>query len=69
MYDVLNGATEFWTSGEGVGKTTTQGRKAFSSEFGTGADRKQEFSRYLIKGDYEPAADEAQRVLNATLAG
>jgi len=69
MYDVLNGATEFWTSGEGVGKTTTEGRRAFSSEFGTGSDRKQEFSRYLIKGDYETAADEGQKVLTATLAG
>lgn len=68
MYDVLNGATEFWTSGEGVGKTTTQGRRAFSSEFGTGSDRKAEFSRYLIKGDYETAAEEGQRVLAATLA-
>jgi hypothetical protein len=69
MYDVLNGATEFWTSGEGVGKTTTEGRRAFSSEFGTGSERKQEFSRYLIKGDYDTAALEGQKVLDATLAG
>ena len=68
LYDVLNGATEFWTSGEGVGKTTSAGRRAFSSEFGTGSDRKTEFSRYLIKGDYNPVDTEAQRVLAATLA-
>jgi hypothetical protein len=69
MYDVLNGATEFWTSGEGVGKTTTEGRRAFSSEFGTGSERKQEFSRYLIKGDYDTAAYEGQKIMDATLAG
>ena len=69
MYDVFNGATQYYTSGDGVGITTTAGRKAFSSEFGTAADRKAEFTRYLIKGSYETAAEEAQRVLTATLAG
>ena len=66
MYDVFNGATQYYTSGDGVGKTTSAGRRAYSSEFGTGADRKQEFSRYLIKGQYNTAADEARTVLMAS---
>ena len=66
MYDVFNGATQYYTSGDGVGKTTSAGRRAYSSEFGTGADRKQEFSRYLIKGHYNTAADEARTVLMAS---
>jgi hypothetical protein len=65
MYDVFNGATQYYTSGDGVGKTTSVGRKAYSSEFGTGSERKQEFSRYLIKGQYNTAADEARAVLMA----
>jgi len=66
MYDVFNGATQYYTSGEGVGKTTSVGRKAFSSEFGTAADRKQEITNYLIKGHYNTAADEARTVLMAS---
>jgi hypothetical protein len=66
LYDVFNGATQYYTSGEGVGKTTSDGRKAFSSEFGTASDRKQEITRYLLKGQYNTAADEARTVLLAS---
>jgi hypothetical protein len=66
LYDVFNGATQYYTSGEGVGKTTSDGRKAFSSEFGTASDRKREITRYLLKGQYNTAADEARTVLLAS---
>lgn len=52
FYDVLNGATEYWTSGQGVGKTTNAGRKAYSSEFGNAAEKKKKFTKYLIEDTY-----------------
>ena len=47
LYDALNGATEFWTSGDGVGRTASAGKKAYSSEFGTAAANKERFAEYL----------------------
>jgi hypothetical protein len=47
LYDALNGATEFWTSGDGVGRTASAGKKAYSSEFGTAAANKEKFAHHL----------------------
>jgi hypothetical protein len=47
-YDVLNGGTEFWTSGNGSGKTTPIGKKYANSEYGAGAKYKQELHNYLL---------------------
>ena len=63
LYDVWNGVTEYYTSGDGVGKTTSEGSRAYSSEFGTGATRKQELTRYLVRGDYKTASEEAAPLL------
>tara|TARA_R100000152_G_C6778481_1_gene209211 strand:+ start:2034 stop:3125 length:1092 start_codon:yes stop_codon:yes gene_type:complete len=52
LYDLFNGVTEYYTSGTGTGKDDgTDGKawkKLFSSEFGTGADKKATFLDYLI---------------------
>lgn len=43
LWDLLGGATEFFTSGDGSGKTKSF-RKMISSEFGTAADYKVQFA-------------------------
>ena len=52
LYDLFCGLTEYYTSGDGTGKDDgTDGKawkKLFSSEFGTGADKKATFLDYLI---------------------
>jgi len=68
MYDVLNGATEYWTSGDGVGRTTSGSRKAFSSEFGTAARHKVAFANYLLSGPHEAAIEDGHRVLGAAFS-
>lgn len=64
LYDVFNGATEYYTTGEGVGKTTSAGKRAYSSEFGTASERKVEFADYLLSGRYESKMEEAGKVLS-----
>jgi len=67
LYDVLNGATEFWTSGDGVGRTASAGKKAYSSEFGNAAASKERFSEYLIGGEFESGLQEdTKRILALT---
>ena len=67
MYDVLNGATEYWTSGDGVGRTASAGKKAYSSEFGTAANNKERFSEYLVSGSFESDLQEdTKRILAIT---
>jgi len=66
-YDVLNGATEYWTSGEGVGVRTSNASKAYSSEYGTAAKHKTRFADYLLSAD-ESSIEAGRRVLTATLS-
>jgi hypothetical protein len=69
MYDVLNGATEYWTSGDGVGRDTSGSAKAYSSEYGTAAKHKVNFADYLLTSRDESSIEEGHRVLTATLNG
>jgi len=62
-YDIFNGATEFWTSGDGVGKTTEAGKKAYSSEFGTASNNKVQFTNYISSGKYKVYGEKAKEVL------
>jgi hypothetical protein len=49
FFYLSQGATEFWTRGNGTGGPKKDvGRKAFSSEFGTGMDNKMNFISALI---------------------
>jgi hypothetical protein len=60
LYDLANGATEYWTSGEGTGKggATTTASRIYRSQLGQAADHKVRFISML--------ADEEKR--NAALA-
>jgi hypothetical protein len=48
LYDLLNGATEYWTSGNGTGKKATVVDKWTRSEFGKASDDKRDFVNYLM---------------------
>jgi len=50
LYDLLNGATEYWTSGSGTGKTGDAASKAYRGQFGTAADHKNDFCNLLMGG-------------------
>lgn len=65
LYDALNGATEFWTSGDGVGRTASSGKKAYSSEFGTAAANKEKFAHHLTSEAFKSTSleEETRRIL------
>jgi len=55
LYDLANGATEYWTSGAGVGKNTSSlGSRIYRSSMGSAADHKNAFVGMM--------ADEASRM-------
>ena len=43
LYDLANGATEYWTSGEGVGRTGSVASQVYRSQLGSAADHKRRF--------------------------
>lgn len=53
LYDLANGATEFWSSGDGVGKKTnsTGAQRAYRSQFGSAASHKEKFVAMLANDD------------------
>jgi len=53
LYDLANGATEFWSSGDGVGKKTTStgAQRAYRSQFGSAAAHKEKFVAMLANDD------------------
>jgi|GEM_PF-5198754 len=52
LYDLVNAATQYFTSGEGVGKKNTDiGSRLYKSEFGTASDHKQAFVSMLASDD------------------
>lgn len=53
LYDLANGATEFWSSGDGVGKkaTSTGAQRAYRSQFGSAASHKEKFVAMLANDD------------------
>jgi hypothetical protein len=53
LYDLANGATEYWTSGDGVGRNANDIAKSYKAEFGMAADHKSRFVELL--------ADESRR--------
>lgn len=50
LYDVLNGATEYWTHGDGTGKgkKTELAARVYKANFGGAADHKTAFLDYLL---------------------
>lgn len=48
LYDVLNGATEYWTHGDGTGKKADKATKVYKAEFGSAAEHKEALSNLLL---------------------
>ena len=51
MYDLLNGVTEYYTHGNGTGKTASVETRLFRSEFGTAAEHKERFMELVRNSD------------------
>ncbi len=49
-YDLLNGATEYWTHGDGTGKKANVAEKATKAAFGAAAEHKARFFNLLMSG-------------------
>ena len=58
LYDLANGATEYWTSGDGVGRKADQATKSYKAEFGMAADHKTRFVELLANEDERNRAKE-----------
>lgn len=58
LYDLANGATEYWTSGEGVGRKADDITKSYKAEFGMAADHKSRFVELLADEDRRKTAKE-----------
>jgi hypothetical protein len=52
LYDLLNGATEYWSEGDGSGKGTARdkGRKVYSANFGRAMEHKRNFAAMISHG-------------------
>lgn len=48
LYDLLNGATDYWTNGDGTGSDTSKATKVYKAQFGVAADHKSAFSNLLL---------------------
>lgn len=51
LYDLANGATEYWTSGEGTGKKSDTSERMYKAEFAGAADHKTRFVQGLLDTD------------------
>jgi len=60
LYDLANGATEYWTHGDGTGKgsKTTSNQKAYRANFGSAATHKEAFVAMLANDDMRSKAVE-----------
>jgi len=47
LYDLANGATEYWTSGEGVGRTASVASQVYRSQLRSAAEHKRRFIEML----------------------
>jgi hypothetical protein len=67
LYDLVNGVTEFYTHGDGVGKTGTGLVKTYRSEFGSAAEHKERFLNLVRDSNRREAMEElGARVMLAT---
>jgi hypothetical protein len=61
-YDLWNGATDYWSNGAGVGSDTVGlSKRAYRSNFGSGATHKTAFSEYLFSHERRTAGREMGR--------
>lgn len=47
LYDLLNGATEYWTGGSGTGKKKAADEKIYAANYGAASDHKSAFANFL----------------------
>jgi hypothetical protein len=53
MYDLLNGATEYWSNGDGTGKKADSLTKAYKAQFGGAAEHKTAFANFLMGSKFD----------------
>jgi len=58
LYDLWNGATEYWTSGEGTGRNADQTTKRYKAAFGMASDHKRDFLNMLSDEEIRNKAKE-----------
>jgi hypothetical protein len=58
LYDLVNGATEYWTSGGGVGMKADALTKSYKADFGMAAEHKNRFVELLANEDERNRAKE-----------
>lgn len=51
LYDALNGATEYWTGGDGTGVKANEEVKAYKANFGQAMEHKSAFANLLLSGE------------------
>lgn len=51
LYDLVNGATEYWTSGEGTGKKASISSRVYRSQLGSAAEHKRNFIAMVSGND------------------
>ena len=51
LYDLANGATEYWTSGDGTGKQSNASERMYKAEFAGAAEHKTRFVQGLLDSD------------------
>ena len=51
LYDLANGATEYWTSGEGVGRSASVASQVYRSQLGSAAEHKRRFITMLTNDE------------------
>jgi hypothetical protein len=63
LYDLANGATEYWSHGDGVGKAkiSNAAQRAYRSQFGSAASHKEKFVAMLANDDRRGEALEIGR--------
>jgi len=69
LYDLMNGATEYYTSGDGVGKSVSMAKRVSNARFGTASRHKSEFTSFLLSGDSTLAKyrDHGKKLLTPTV--
>jgi hypothetical protein len=70
LYDLVNGVTEFYTHGDGIGKTGSAMTKTFRSEFGSAAEHKERFLNLVRDSNRRESLEElgARVTLSPVLA-
>lgn len=66
-YDLLNGATDYWTNGGGTGKKSTKWERVAKANFGGAAEHKQAFVNMLMGRDFVELAEIGRKSLTVSV--